>query len=74
MTLREYISSLDTDAAAAFAARCKISINYLRLHVKYASKDPSVGLMRALARESDGNVRLEDVLVHFGLVPHPEAA
>jgi len=42
MKLRDYIDSLDSEALLAYAGRCKIAVNYLRLHVKYASKDPSV--------------------------------
>ncbi|NVN61884.1 hypothetical protein FGL97_01285 [Pseudomonas putida] len=68
MDLRSYISTLDTDAQAAFAGRCGISPNYLRVHVKYASKDPSVALIRALARESQGRVSIMEVLHHYRVI------
>jgi hypothetical protein len=67
MKLREYIDQLDTPGLAAYAARCGISLNYLRLHVKYASKDPSVSLIKALANKSEGKVSLAEVLEHFGV-------
>ncbi|TKJ80072.1 hypothetical protein PkoCFBP13504_19795 [Pseudomonas koreensis] len=67
MTLREYIGSLDSAALQAYAIRCSIAVSYLRLHVKYASKDPSVSLIKSLARESEGTVSLAEVLEHFGI-------
>lgn len=67
MKLREYINGLDTEAMTAYAKRCRIAINYLRLHVKYASKDPSVSLIKSLARQSEGKVSLTEVLEHFGI-------
>lgn len=67
MKLRDYICSLDPDASAAYARRCKIALSYLRLHVKYASKDPSVSLLKSLSRESGGSVSLAEVLEHFGI-------
>lgn len=67
MKLREYINRLDSDALTAYAARCRIAVSYLRLHVKYASKDPSVSLLKSLARESEGYVSLAEVLEHFGI-------
>lgn len=77
MKLREYISSLDTEALKAYAERCRIAMSYLRIHVKYASKDPSVSLIKSLARESEGNVSLSEVLEHYGVTeaaPTSEAA
>lgn len=68
MKLRDYISHLDSDGIVAYAARCGIAVSYLRLHVKYASKDPSVSLIKSLARESEGAVPLVEVLEHFGVV------
>jgi len=68
MKLRDYINHLDSDAIAAYAKRCGIAGSYLRLHVKYASKDPSVSLIKSLARESEGFVSLAEVLEHFGVV------
>lgn len=68
MKLRDYINHLDSAGIVAYAGRCGIAVSYLRLHVKYASKDPSVSLIKALARESEGAVSLVEVLTHFGIV------
>jgi hypothetical protein len=68
MKLREYIDCLNRDEAAEYAERCHIAISYLKLHIKYANKDPSVSLIKALARESEGSVSLAEVLQHFGVV------
>jgi len=67
MKLRDYINQLDSEALNAYAVRCRIAVSYLRLHIKYASKDPSVSLIKALARESQGTVTLFEVLEHFGI-------
>lgn len=67
MKLRDYIDSLDSEALLAYAGRCKIAVNYLRLHVKYASKDPSVSLIKSLTLQSEGRVSLAEVLDHFGV-------
>lgn len=67
MKLRDYIDHLDSDALIAYAERCRIALSYLRLHVKYASKDPSVSLIKSLTRESEGCVSLAEVLEHFGI-------
>ena len=67
MKLREYINQMNYEALVAYAGRCKIAVSYLRLHVKYASKDPSVSLIKALARESQGLVSIYEVLEHFGV-------
>lgn len=69
MKLRDYIHGLDPEALSALAERCGIAASYLRLHVKYASKDPSVSLLKALVRECEGAVSLVEVLEHFGIVP-----
>lgn len=68
MNLREYINQMNHEALTAYAGRCHIAVSYLRLHVKYASKDPSVSLIKALARESEGSVSLFEVLEHFGVI------
>jgi hypothetical protein len=68
MKLREYINRLDQGAMRAYADRCSIAVSYLRLHVKYASKDPSVSLIKSLARQSEGHVSLTEVLEHFNIV------
>ncbi|CRL47780.1 hypothetical protein [Pseudomonas sp. URMO17WK12:I11] len=67
MNLRDYINNLDSEALQAYAVRCRIAVSYLRLHVKYASKDPSVSLIKSLTRESEGCVSLAEVLEHFGI-------
>ena len=67
MKLRDYINRLDSKGLTAYATRCGIAESYLRLHVKYASKDPSVSLIKSLNRESQGCVSLEEVLNHFGI-------
>jgi len=77
MKLRDYINRLDSEALTAYAVRCGIAVSYLRLHVKYASKDPSVSLIKSLTRESEGCVSLAEVLEHFGITetaPTSEAA
>jgi len=68
MNLRDYISNMDKEKLKAYAKRCRIADSYLRLHVKYASKDPSVSLIKSLARESDGCVSISEVLEHFGIM------
>ncbi|WP_325918079.1 hypothetical protein [Pseudomonas frederiksbergensis] len=67
MRLRDYINCLDAEGIKAYAERCRIAPSYLRLHVKYASKDPSVSLIKALTWESEGCVSLAEVLEHFGI-------
>jgi hypothetical protein len=67
MKLRDYINHLNSEAQTAYASRCRIAVSYLRLHVKYASKDPSVSLIKSLTRESEGYVSLSEVLEHFGI-------
>jgi len=71
MKLRDYINQLGPEALSAYAGRCRIAESYLRLHVKYASKDPSVSLIRSLNRESEGYVSLVEVLEHFGITETP---
>ncbi len=67
MKLRDYLDRLDNLELEAYAGRCGIALSYLRVHVKYASKDPSVNLIKALTRESEGQVSLAEVLQHFGI-------
>lgn len=77
MKLREYINRLDSEGVASYAERCRIAVSYMRLHVKYASKDPSVSLIKSLTRESEGCVSLAEVLEHFGITENtlsPKAA
>lgn len=68
MKLRDYINTLPADQLAAYAIRCSTTANYLGTHIRYATKEPSVKLMRALARESQGVVSLGEVLEHYRLV------
>ncbi|WP_447892695.1 hypothetical protein [Pseudomonas marginalis] len=68
MKLRDYINRLDSEALKAYAGRCCIAVSYLRIHVKYASKNPSVSLIKSLARESEGFVSIAEVLEHFGVI------
>ncbi|KAF2395421.1 hypothetical protein [Pseudomonas frederiksbergensis] len=65
MKLRDYINSLSPEQLEAYAARCSTTANYLGTHIRYATKEPSVKLIRALARESEGNVMLKEVLEHY---------
>jgi hypothetical protein len=67
MNLRNYIKGLNKDELQAYADRCGIALSYLRIHVRYASKNPSVGLIMSLARESEGCVSLVEVLEHFDI-------
>lgn len=77
MKLSEYIRNLDQPRKAggnplqAFADRCHVTIGYMKVHVLYARKEPRFRLLLALARESEGNVSLHEVLQHFG-VPEQE--
>jgi hypothetical protein len=71
MRLRDYIDGLNDEELPAYASRCRIAVSYLRLHVKYASKDPSVSLIKSLARESEGSVSIFEVLEHFGITDRP---
>lgn len=67
MKLREYINQLSVASLTAYAERCGIAASYMKLHIKYASKNPSVSLLKSLTRESQGHVSLEEVLEHFGI-------
>ncbi|RAH37430.1 hypothetical protein [Halomonas sp. SL1] len=69
MKLREYLKSLDERQLERYAARVGTSSKYLKSHVMGASRGASLKFMRALANESDGKVRLLDVLVHYGVPP-----
>ena len=70
MKLADYIRDLDKQEGALlqdYAQRCEVTVGYMRVHVLYARKDPRFRLLRALARESQGNVTLHEVLEHFGV-------
>ncbi len=68
MKLRYYINSLSPEQLEAYAKRCSTTSNYLGSHIRYATKDPSVKLIRSLARESNGVVTLNEVLEHYRLI------
>lgn len=68
MELREYLDAMTPDEVIAYAKRCGISPNYLKIHVKYASKDPSVSLLRSLAQHSEGAVTIEAILRHYRIL------
>lgn len=74
MTLREYIKTLDQAGLEAYASRCRTTVNYLTTHIVYATKEPSVRLMKTLAAESDGAVSLNEVLEHYGLLAGQQEA
>lgn len=67
MKLRDYINSLSPEQLEAYAGRCSTTANYLGTHIRYATKEPSVKLIRSLARESGGSVTLNEVLEHYHL-------
>ncbi|KAF1312719.1 MULTISPECIES: hypothetical protein [Pseudomonas] len=73
MKLAEYIRKIDNprdpagNPLAVYAGRCCVTIGYMKVHVLYARKDPRFRLLRALARESQGNVNLLEVLEHYGV-------
>lgn len=77
MRLRDYLKRLDQPQGAegnpldGYAARVGTSAKYLRTHVLGASRGASLKFMRALARQSHGQVTLLDVLRHYG-VPDDE--
>lgn len=67
MQLREYLKNLDETGLVAFAARAGTSVKYLRKHVIGGSRGASLKFMRALARASEGDVSLLEVLQHYGV-------
>lgn len=68
MKLRDYIGSLSPEQADEYAARCGTTTNYLTTHIRYATKEPSVKLIKALAQGSEGRVSMNEVLEHYGLL------
>lgn len=68
MKLRDYIGSLSPEQVEEYAARCGTTANYLTTHIRYATKEPSVKLIRALAQGSEGRVSMTEVLEHYGLL------
>ncbi|HBK35797.1 MAG TPA: hypothetical protein DDZ35_02555 [Halomonas sp.] len=67
MELRDYLESLSAAELEAYAARLETSAKYLRTHVTGPTRGASLKFMRALARESNGNVGLANVLMHYGV-------
>lgn len=67
MKLRDYIGGMNEEQLRAYADRCATTANYMGTHIRYATKDPSVKLMRALAKESCGAVCMSEVLEHYRL-------
>ena len=73
MKLYDYLRELDrTDARGvnpleAYAVRVGTSAGYLRVHVLKARKAASLRYMRKLAKASEGNVSLSEVLMHYGV-------
>jgi len=73
MKLSEYIKSLSPEQREEYANRCGTTPSYLRIHILAARKEPRRPLREALARESDGNVSLGEVLEHFDMIDSPAA-
>lgn len=70
MKLREYIKTMEAEDRGrlqAYADRVPTTVGYLRVHVSSARKPASLKFMRALARASEGNVSLLEVLQHYGV-------
>ena len=67
MKLSDYIKSLSPEEREVYARRCGTTPSYLRIHILAATKEPRRALREALARESGGNVSLDEVLEHFGM-------
>lgn len=67
MKLSDYIKSLSKKDLEAYANRCNSSPAYISTHLFYARKEPRKALREALARESQGNVSMKEVLEHFGM-------
>ncbi|CAM0557128.1 hypothetical protein EHLJMEHL_02216 [Vreelandella titanicae] len=67
MKLRDYLKTLDEMGLNKYAASLGTSAKYLRTHVVGPTRGASLKFMRALARESDGNVSLPEVLMHYGV-------
>lgn len=68
MTFTEYLSSLSMAEQDAYAERCGTTGKYLRTHIRPGTRTPRKDLMHALAEESGGEVSIEAVLIHFGLI------
>lgn len=73
MKLTDYINSLSDVELAVYAEKCKTTVGYLRMHIFYARKQCKKPLREALAKESNGNVSLNEVLQHFGILPDQAA-
>ena len=67
MKLGEYIRSLSPVERDAYARRCGTTSKYLNIHILHSRKEPRKALRESLARESEGNVSINEVLEHFGM-------
>jgi len=67
MRLFDFIKSLPSEELEAYATRCGTTKSYISIHILHARKEPRKQLREALARESLGNVSLQEVLEHFGM-------
>lgn len=67
MTLTDYLKSLDEAGLERYADNLGTSAKYLKTHVIGPTRGASLKFMRALARESGGNVSLSEVLMHYGV-------
>ena len=70
----QFIKSLDAEALAAYAKACGTTVNYLSTHILYATKEPSVRLIKALSVNSGGAVGMIDVLGHYRLLDNLDRA
>jgi hypothetical protein len=67
MKLSDYINSLTKAEREDYARRCGTTPGYLQIHVLHARKECRRRLREALARESNSNVSISEVLEHFGM-------
>lgn len=73
MTFPEFINGLTEAEQDAYAERCGTTGNYLRAHLKGASRVPRPDLMKKLAAESHGSVTRDQIFRHFGLLDDEES-
>jgi len=67
MMLTDYLKSLDEAGLEKYAIALGTSSKYLKTHVIGPTRGASLKFMRALARESAGQVSLSEVLMHYGV-------
>jgi len=66
MNLSTYWKSLDAPAREQYASRCGTTLSYIKVHlIPVARKVPRKELLINMAKESDGNVSIPEVLAHF---------